>query len=44
MPSRGKGHLAGVIGDGINDAPELRAADVGISVDTAVETRIVTDL
>jgi Mg2+-importing ATPase len=34
---QGKGHVVGYIGDGINDAPALRAADVGISVDTAVD-------
>lgn len=32
-----KGHTIGFLGDGINDAPALREADVGISVDTAVD-------
>jgi Mg2+-importing ATPase len=34
---QGKGHVVGYMGDGINDAPALRAADVGISVDSAVD-------
>ncbi|GAK56816.1 magnesium-transporting ATPase, E1-E2 family [Candidatus Vecturithrix granuli] len=34
---RRKGHVVGFIGDGINDAPSLKAADVGISVDSAVD-------
>jgi Mg2+-importing ATPase len=32
-----KGHVTGFMGDGINDAPALKAADVGISVDSAVD-------
>jgi len=34
---RSKGHTVGYMGDGINDAAALRDADVGISVDTAVD-------
>jgi Mg2+-importing ATPase len=32
-----RGHVVGFLGDGLNDAPALRAADVGISVDSAVD-------
>ena len=30
-------HIVGFMGDGINDAPAMRAADIAISVDTAVD-------
>jgi Mg2+-importing ATPase len=34
---RARGHVVGFLGDGINDAPALHAANVGISVDSAVD-------
>ncbi|MEW9898669.1 magnesium-translocating P-type ATPase [Chitinivorax sp. PXF-14] len=34
---KSRGHTVGYLGDGINDAPSLHAADVGISVDSAVD-------
>ena len=34
---RARGHVVGYLGDGINDAPPLHSADVGISVDGAVD-------
>lgn len=34
---RRNGHVVGFLGDGINDAPSMRAADVSISVDNAVD-------
>jgi len=34
---RSKGHVVGFMGDGINDAPAMRSADVSISVDTATD-------
>lgn len=34
---KSNGHTVGYLGDGINDAPALREADIGISVDTAVD-------
>ena len=32
-----RGHVVGFLGDGINDGPALKAADVGVSVDTAAD-------
>jgi Mg2+-importing ATPase len=34
---RSRGHVVGYLGDGINDAPALHSADVGLSVDSAVD-------
>lgn len=34
---RHRGHVVGFLGDGVNDAPSLHEADVGISVDSAVD-------
>ncbi len=34
---RAKGHSVGYLGDGINDASAMKASDVGVSVDTAVD-------
>ncbi|TPE58033.1 magnesium-translocating P-type ATPase [[Mycoplasma] falconis] len=34
---RKNGHVVGYMGDGINDAPAMKVADVSISVDTAVD-------
>ena len=37
MALKSRGHVVGYMGDGINDAPSLHNADVGISVATAVD-------
>jgi P-type Mg2+ transporter len=34
---RRRGHVVGYLGDGINDAPSLQSADVGLSVEGAVD-------
>ena len=34
---RAQGHVVGFMGDGVNDAPAMRASDCGISVDSAVD-------
>ena len=40
-----RGRVVGYLGDGINDAPPLRSADVGLTVDTAVDVaREVADI
>jgi Mg2+-importing ATPase len=34
---KARGHVVGYLGDGINDAPSLHSADVGLSVESAVD-------
>ena len=37
MALKSRGHVVGYLGDGINDAPSLHSADVGLSVDSAAD-------
>ena len=37
MALKSRGHVVGYLGDGINDAPALHSADVGLSVDSAAD-------
>lgn len=37
MALKTNGHVVGFMGDGINDAPSIREADIGISVENAVD-------
>jgi len=42
---KARGHVVGYLGDGVNDAPPLHSADVGLSVDSAVDVaREVADM
>jgi Mg2+-importing ATPase len=42
---KARGHVVGYLGDGVNDAPPLRSADVGLTVDSAVDVaRDVADM
>lgn len=42
---KARGHVVGYLGDGINDAPPLHSADVGLTVDSAVDVaREVADM
>jgi len=45
LAHKARGHVVGYIGDGINDAPPLRAADVSLTVDSATDVaREVADM